>query len=587
MQPFRSSSPGPDVPKFAAQRSERFRLILIKPSHYDDDGYVIQWFRSAVPSNSLAVMHGLMLDCRDRQALGPNVALEITSIDEDNTRVRPDRIIRSLRGSRALIVLVGVQSNQFPRALDIARPLRAAGIPVCLGGFHVSGSLSMLGGVTPELQEALDMGISLFAGEAEEHRLDEVLNDAWHGRLKPLYNYLDNLPSLVGAPAPILPAKTIRNTIGKYTSFDAGRGCPFQCSFCTIINVQGRKSRRRSIDEVEQVIRRNIAQGVTRFFITDDNFSRNSDWEQIFDRLIQMREGEGLNIKFMIQVDTMCHRLPRFIEKAGRAGVRRVFIGLESINPASLASAHKKQNKIAEYRRMLLAWKQAGAIVFAGYIIGFPGETPETVLHDIRVLQRELAIDLLEPHCLTALPGSADHQALHRAGEYLDPDLNRYDLEHVTTHHPTMTQPAWEKLYRDTWKLFYTPEHMETVIRRARATGISTANVMVLLLWFHFCIVYEHIDPLQGGYLRRKHRRDRRPTLLREGLVPFYARYVGDLLSKHYQMGKLAWRLHRFTKRLDEDPATRYYSDVALTADEDSDFAELETMQLTQIAVAR
>jgi radical SAM superfamily enzyme YgiQ (UPF0313 family) len=581
MQPSRSSSPA------AVSSPDSFMLVLVKPSHYDDDGYIIQWFRSAVPSNSLAVMHGLMLDCKERRALGPNIEIEITSIDEDKTRVRPDRIIRQLRGRRGMVVLVGVQSNQFPRAMDIARPLRAAGIQVCMGGFHVSGSISMLGGITPELQQAQELGISLFAGEAEERRLDEVLNDAFNRELKPLYNYLDNLPSLEGAPAPILPARTIRGTIGKYTSFDAGRGCPFQCSFCTIINVQGRKSRRRSVDEVEHVIRRNIEQGVTRFFITDDNFSRNSDWEAIFDRLIWMREEEKLNIKFMIQVDTMCHRIPRFIEKAGRAGVRRVFIGLESINPASLASAHKKQNKIAEYRKMLLAWKAAGAIIFAGYIVGFPGETPETVLHDIRVLQRELAIDLLEPHCLTALPGSADHQALHRAGEYLDPDLNRYDLEHVTTKHPTMTEAEWSKLYRDTWKLFYTPSHMKTVIRRARATGISTANVMVLLLWFHFCIVYEKIDPLQGGYLRRKHRRDRRPTLPRESPLVFYPRYAAEVVGKHLKIASLALRLHRFTKKLDKDPAAREYMDVALTADEIVDMAHVDTMQLTQIALAR
>jgi len=159
---------------------------------------------------------------------------------------------------------------------------------------------------------------------------------------------------------PTLPAPTIRGTIGKYTSFDAGRGCPFQCSFCTIINVQGRKSRRRTVEEIEHIVRRNLAQGVGRFFITDDNFARNTDWEKIFDRLIAMRETEKLNIKFMIQVDTMCHRLPHFIEKAARAGVRRVFIGLESINPGSLVGARKKQNKIAEYRKMLLEWKRAG-----------------------------------------------------------------------------------------------------------------------------------------------------------------------------------------------------------------------------------
>src|SRR5215470_12578765 len=519
--------------------AQQFSLVLIKPSHYDDDGYVIQWLRSAVPSNSLAVVNGLALDCKQRRVLGDNVDIVITSMDEDNTRIRTKQIARQLAGGRGLVILVGVQSNQFPRAMDIARPLRAAGVQVCLGGFHVSGCLSMLPEITPELKAAMDMGISLFAGEAEESRLDEVLGDAWQGTLKPLYNYLNDLPSIEDAPVPMLPADTIRGTIGKYTSFDAGRGCPFQCSFCTIINVQGRKSRRRTVDEIEQIVRSNLAQGVARFFITDDNFARNTDWEKIFDRLIAMREKENLNIKFMIQVDTMCHRLPHFIEKAGRAGVRRVFIGLESINPDSLMGARKKQNKIAEYRKMLLAWKRAGVIVFAGYILGFPEDTPQSVLHDIQIIQRELPIDLLEPHCLTALPGSEDHQKLHKAGAYLDPDLNKYDLEHVTTKHARMSTEQWEKLYREAWQAYYSLEHIETVMRRAVATRIDLDNMMVLLLWFHFCIVYEKIDPLQGGYLRRKYRRDRRPTLPLESPLVFYPRYVADLLYKHVYMARL------------------------------------------------
>jgi hypothetical protein len=557
---------------------QRFSLVLIKPSHYDDDGYVIQWLRSAVPSNSLAVMHGLVQDCKERRVLGDDVEIAITSMDEDNTRIRTRRIVKQLAGRRGLVVLVGVQSNQFPRAMDIARPLRAAGVQVCIGGFHVSGSLSMLPGITPELQQAMDLGISLFAGEAEEGRLDQVLRDAWQGTLKPLYNYLNDLPSMEGAPVPMLPAPTIRGTIGKYTSFDAGRGCPFQCSFCTIINVQGRKSRRRTVDEIEQIVRRNLKQGVARFFITDDNFARNTDWEKIFDRLIYMREQENLNIKFMIQVDTMCHRLPRFIEKAGRAGVRRVFIGMESINPESLMGARKKQNKIAEYRKMLLAWKRAGAIVFAGYIIGFPQDTPESVIHDIRIIQRELPIDLLEPHALTALPGSEDHQKLHKTGAYLDPDLNKYDLEHVTTAHPRMSAEQWSKLYRDTWKEFFSLEHMETVLRRAAATGIHLGNMVVLLVWFHFCIVYEKIDPLQGGYLRRKYRKDRRPTLPIESPFVFYPRFIADLIYKHYKMARLAWRFHRFKERLERDPNAKNYTDVALTPDSEEVTEALEML---------
>ncbi len=547
----------------ARSAPNKFQLVLIKPSHYDDDGYVIQWLRSAIPSNTLAVLNGLALDCQERRVLGQDVDIVISAMDETNTRIRVDRLVHQLRGRRALVALVGVQSNQHPRAMDLARPLRAAGIQVCMGGFHVSGCLAMLPGIPPELQEAMELGISLFAGEAEG-RFEEVLQDAWRGTLKPLYNYMADLPSLSGVPMPILPPTRVKRTAGKLTSFDAGRGCPFQCSFCTIINVQGRKSRRRSADDVEQIVRQNLKQGINRFFITDDNFARNRDWESIFDRLIMMREQEKLNIKFVIQVDTMCHRLPHFIEKAGRAGVARVFIGLESINPDSLLGARKKQNKVAEYRKMLLEWKRAGATIFAGYIVGFPGDTPQSVLRDIETIQRELPIDLLEPHCLTPLPGSEDHLKLYKAGAYLDPDLNKYDLEHVTTTHPTMSRADWEKLYLNAWYSYYSLEHLETVMRRAHATGSNPGNMLLLLLWFYACIRLENVDPLQGGYLRRKYRKDRRPTLPVESPLVFYARYIGNLLSKHVTLARLIVKYGLIRARLKRDKSIRNYMDEAL-----------------------
>ena len=394
-----------------------FHLFLIKPSHYDNDGYVIQWLRSAIPANTLAAMNGLALDCVERRVLGDDVEIRITIWDETNTRIRADHIIRQIRegGGRGLVMLVGVQTNQYPRAMDIARPLRAAGIQVCMGGFHVSGTIAMLPEMPPELKEAMGLGITLFAGEAE-HRLEGLLQAAWRNELEPLYNYMKDLPGMEGEPGPYLPADVVRKTASMRTSFDAGRGCPFLCSFCTIINVQGRKSRTRTADDVEQLVRANLAQGVHNFFITDDNLARNQQWEPIFDRLIKMREEEGLFIKIVAQVDTAAHKIKRFVEKAGRAGVNRVFIGLENINPESLKEAHKGQNRITEYRAMLQAWHRAGALIYAGYILGFPGDTPATIERDIRIIQKELPIDLLEFFILTPLPGSADHKRLHLAG---------------------------------------------------------------------------------------------------------------------------------------------------------------------------
>ena len=110
-----------------------------------------------------------------------------------------------------------------------------------------------------------------------------------------------------------------------------------------------------------------------------------------------------------------------------------MFIGLESINPETLKAAQKGQNRITEYRAMLQAWPASGALTYAGYILGFPADTPASIERDIRIIQRELPIDLLEFFILTPLPGSADHQNLHLAGVPMEPDLNRYDVVHVTT----------------------------------------------------------------------------------------------------------------------------------------------------------
>jgi radical SAM superfamily enzyme YgiQ (UPF0313 family) len=547
-----------------APPGKKFALILIKPSHYDDDGYVIQWLRSAIPSNTLAVLYGLALDCAERHVLGEDVAIEITALDETNTRIKPEKIARKIAAAGSgMVALVGVQSNQYPHAMDIARRLRACGTQVCIGGFHVSGTLAMLPAMPPELVEAQRLGVSLFAGEAEG-RLEEVLCDAAKGALKPLYNYMDDLPGLEGVPPPMLPATRIKRTAGGISSFDAGRGCPFQCSFCTIINVQGRKSRYRSADDIEQLIRRNVAQGVNRFFITDDNFARNKDWEKIFDRLIVLREGEGMDIKFIIQVDTLCHRNPNFISKAVRAGVARVFLGLESINPDSLAGAKKRQNKITEYREMMLEWKRGKVTTYAGYILGFPTDTVESIVRDIEIIKRELPIDLLEFFCLTPLPGSEDHKTLFLKGVELDPDLNKYDLEHVTTAHAKMSAAEWSRAYRLAWETFYARDHMETVMRRAAATGISAGKTLFLLLWFYGCITIEKIHPLEGGYFRRKYRADRRPSLPRESILSFYPRYAGEIVSKHWRMARLIWTMTRVRKRIKLDPQARDYMDQAL-----------------------
>jgi len=556
----------------------RFQLVLIKPSHYDDDGYVIQWLRSIVPSNSLASVYALAQDAAERRVLGPDVAIDITAMDETNTRVKPKDIIALIRrhGAFGMVGMIGVQSNQFPRTLDIARPFREAGIPVVIGGFHVSGCLAMLPEMQADLQAALDMGCALFAGEAEDGRLDAVLRDVAAGTLKPIYRYLDELPAIESTPTPYLPARTVARTLNHHASFDAGRGCPFQCSFCTIINVQGRKSRRRSPDDVERLIRRHYAEGVRRFFITDDNFARNKDWEPIFDRIIELRERDKIDVRLIIQVDTLCHKLPNFVAKAARAGVTRVFIGLENINPANLMAAKKRQNKITEYRKMLLAWKNAGVITFAGYILGFPGDTPQSIREDIEIIKKELPLDVLEFFFLTPLPGSEDHKVAWQKGVWMDADMNKYDLEHAVADHPKMSRAAWEEVYRAAWDTYYTREHVETIIRRGTATNMGVSRLQAVLWFFSSVHAVEHLHPMQCGVVRLKYRRDRRPGLPLEPLWTFYPKCAWELVTKHARVFAHWWDLELMVRRARRRAGPGQYMDRALTPVEDDETETLE-----------
>src|SRR5690606_10037361 len=129
-------------------------------------------------------------------------------------------------------------------------------------------------------------------------------------------------------------------------------------------------------------------------------------------------------------------------------------------------AAGKRQNKITEYRAMLQEWVKGGVYTFAGYIVGFPNDTKESIVRDIEIIKRELPLDVLELFFLTPLPGSKDHLDMYTAGTWMDPDINKYALHRRVAHHPTLSDEEWDAAYKAAWDTFYTYEHMETVARR-------------------------------------------------------------------------------------------------------------------------
>src|SRR6185295_903248 len=165
---------------------KEFRIVLIKPSKYDDDGYVIRFWKGVLPSNTLNVLHGLTDDVRERRIFG-DLPIEVTTFDETAEKIPLKKIIRWGRepGTKLLVCLVGVQTNQFPRALDMARVFRRENIQIIIGGFHTSGTINMLGEQEPDIQELVQESICVVSGEVEG-KWEGILADFLEGRLKPI-----------------------------------------------------------------------------------------------------------------------------------------------------------------------------------------------------------------------------------------------------------------------------------------------------------------------------------------------------------------------------------------------------------------
>jgi radical SAM superfamily enzyme YgiQ (UPF0313 family) len=516
----------------SSSKRKQVRIVLIKPSKYDDDGYVIRHFRGVLPSNTLNCLSSLTQDVAKRKFLGSDVDLKVELFDDTIQKVPVKRIIKSNKPPRrrTIVALAGVQSNQFPRAADFARKFRAGGLQVLIGGFHVSGMLALFPSVSPEIQELIDLGVSVVKGEVEE-TWGDILRDALEDKLKPIYDFLGEKPDLSSQPVPMVDRKYLKHFLSSnFGTIDCSRGCPFNCSFCSIINVQGREMRVRSPELLARSLRENYRRHrIYYYFFTDDNFARNGKWREIFDLLIQLREKEQIPIRFMIQADTQAHKIPDFITLAARAGCTQVFIGMESINPQNLKAVGKTQNKVGDFVDLVAAWRRAKVATHAAYILGFPFDSPESIQEDVRKLQSELGVDQASFFILAPVPGSRDHLRMVQEGQYILPDLNTFDSFHETMEHPNFAPGELAAAYRKAWKDFYSFNYMREVL--SRADQRSYWNILINFIWYKNATFIEGEHPMISGFFRFKDRVDRRPGFAVESRVKHFSRRYRELRS--------------------------------------------------------
>ena len=520
-------------------------ITLIRPTNYTDDGYPIQMRVGVIRSNTLTQMGTLVRDIVSYPFFA-GVKLNVRLIDEAIERVPVKEIIRraGAPGVKAIVMLVGVQSNQFPRAQDIASWFLPRHIPVLVGGFHVSGMLAMIG-LTSDLREAMGKGMILVAGEVEGARLPGIVADVLRGCAEPLYNYLTPTPDLSNIPTPRLTKADLKGFASPYSTIDTGRGCVFTCEFCTIINVQGRTMRCREPGQVVEFVRRNFHEaGVVLSFFTDDNIARNPRWRELFEGLILLREEEHIPFTFMMQSDLAARKIPPgdFFTTAARAGCNQVFFGVESVNRDNLRSQGKFQNQVAEYRDLASHLHSLGIACHAGYILGLPFDTPASITRDVAEL-KGVGFDSASFYILTPLPGSKDHQRWWRERRWMDADFNTYDSAHVAVAPERMSREDLLGSYRKAWDQFYDIEHMVSVLRIWRHDWSTYWNRLFFFAAYLYASRIERLHPMNCGFWTVRHRDDRRPGFPRQGFVPFWWSRFAAMNVRLWGIGKLFFQL--------------------------------------------
>jgi Radical SAM superfamily len=520
-------------------------VTLIRPTNYTDDGYPIKTRIGVIRSNTLTQIGTLVRDL-EKESFFHKVTLNIRKIDEAIEWIPVKDIVKRSKvpGVKSIVMLVGVQTNQYPRALDIASQFLPYGIPVLIGGFHVSGMLAMIG-VTDDLKTAMSKGIILVAGEVEGGRLSVVVEDVLRGKAQTLYNFLNPTPNLMDLPIPYITKDEFDNFASRFTTIDTGRGCVFNCDFCTIINVQGRTMRYRNPKQVVDFVRQSYHEaGVSHSFFTDDNTARNPQWRELFSQLIHLREEEKIPFTFMMQSDLAARKMPGgdFFELAAQAGCNQVFLGVESVNRENLRSKDKFQNQVSEYKDLVAHCHSLGISCHAGYMLGLPFDTSASIKQDITELQR-MMFDSASFYILAPLPGSKDHQRWWREGRWMSDDFNTYDSAHVAVESERMSRDELMKAYHKAWEQFYSTEHMVNILKIWRHDQYYYREKLSFFAWYLYSSRIERLHPMNCGFWTVRRRNDRRVGFPREAFAPFWWNRSKVLAFRLWGIVKLFFQL--------------------------------------------
>jgi radical SAM superfamily enzyme YgiQ (UPF0313 family) len=369
---------------------------------------------------------------------------EVEIIDEDFDAV-------SFRTLDTDCVGLSVNSRISRRAYRIADTLRARGITVLLGGPHPT--------VVPE--EARRHCDALVRGEAEDI-IDVLLDDLEAGRLKQVYRN-EHVPSLQGRP--VVDHSLVNPDNYLLQAVSTTRGCPYNCEFCSVHSIYGRKIRTRPIDDVIE----EVGRATKTLFFTDDNvFARRSYSSELLRRLAPLR------VKWGAQACIGVGKDDELLELARASGCLMLFVGMETVNPKNLEGIGKPQNRVDEYKALIRNIHAHGINIQGSFIVGLDDDD----LSSFAALERfidESGIDTIHLQILKPYPGTRLRDRLAREGRLLSEDdwdnLSELRIDYV----PRLIAPdRLVQEYRNTLERITSIERIERRLQHAPNREIAS-----------------------------------------------------------------------------------------------------------------
>jgi hypothetical protein len=466
-------------------RAKTLRVVIIKPSKYGISGDVERFRRGFMPNSTITYLRSMTPESMDGCTIETHIVDEYIQTNLDYLS-----LLRS-NGVPTLLAVVGVQSHQLHRGLDLAAYALANGVEHCI----IGGPHPMTCDTTP-LQ---NRGVSFAVAEAEVI-WPSILRDAIRGELQPVYGVEQRWQQEIDAPVLIPPSRRdLKRYVVPMMGVYPARGCPFTCNFCSVIKIAGRQIRSQSVDTTMASLRVAKQAGVRLVMFTSDNFNKYPEANELLQSMID----EKINMPFFVQCDTQVAKDPEFVDLLGKAGCFQMFVGVESFRRKTLLAAHKAQNHPESYSEIVRLCRENRIATHFSNIIAFPGDSAADVREHVRVL-RSLKPVLASFYILTPVPGTDQYEDFLSAGWITERNLDRFDAQTMTWNHDVMDTAEVESLLFECYRRFYDSNR----ITRTLGSNLLSFRVFpdlvsgIAVTLFHRYCAWKRVHPMSGGVSR-------------------------------------------------------------------------------------